>query len=112
LMIMDWTSEPVSQPQLNIVFIRLALVMVSVHSNKTLTKTNRNNISNNNNNKASKILRENWKITPRKLPSLASDIFLFYMNKMIEKAILVLVVNCTADYVYKMLACARHHTFS
>jgi hypothetical protein len=39
LMIMDLTSEPVSQPQLNVVFIRLALVMVSVHSNKTLTKT-------------------------------------------------------------------------
>jgi hypothetical protein len=36
---MDLTPEPVSQPQLNIVFIRLALVMVSVHSNKTLTKT-------------------------------------------------------------------------
>jgi hypothetical protein len=38
-MIMDLTSEPVSQPQLNVVFIRLALVMVSVHSSKTLTKT-------------------------------------------------------------------------
>jgi hypothetical protein len=37
LMIMDWTSEPVSQPQLNVVSIRLALVMVSVHSSKTLT---------------------------------------------------------------------------
>ena len=35
LMIMDWTSEPVSQPQLNVVLIRLALVMVSVHSTKT-----------------------------------------------------------------------------
>jgi hypothetical protein len=34
--------EPVSQPQLN-VFIRLALVMVSVYSSKTLTKTLPNN---------------------------------------------------------------------
>jgi hypothetical protein len=32
---MDWTSEPVSQPQLN-VLIRIALVMVSAHSSKTL----------------------------------------------------------------------------
>jgi hypothetical protein len=40
LMIMDGTSEPVSQPHLNVVFfIRLALLMVSVHSSKTLTKT-------------------------------------------------------------------------
>jgi hypothetical protein len=38
-MIMDRTSEPVSQPQLNVVLVRLALVMVSVHSSKTLTKT-------------------------------------------------------------------------
>jgi hypothetical protein len=37
--IKDLTSEPVSQPQLNVVFIRLALVMVSVHRSKTLTKT-------------------------------------------------------------------------
>jgi hypothetical protein len=29
---MDWTSEPVSLPQLNIVYMRVALVMVSVHS--------------------------------------------------------------------------------
>ena len=29
-------SEPVSQPQLNVIFIRLALVMVSLHSSKTL----------------------------------------------------------------------------
>jgi hypothetical protein len=36
---MDRTSEPVSQPQLNVVFIRLALVMVSVHNSKTPTKT-------------------------------------------------------------------------
>ena len=33
LMIMDWTTEPVSQPQLNVVFIRVALVVVSLHSN-------------------------------------------------------------------------------
>jgi len=39
LMIMDWTSGPVSQPQLNVVLVRLALVMVSVQSSKTLTKT-------------------------------------------------------------------------
>ena len=36
LMIMDRTSEPVSQTQLNVVLIRVALVMVSVHSFKTL----------------------------------------------------------------------------
>ena len=30
LMIMDWTSEPINQPQLNVVLVRLALVMVSV----------------------------------------------------------------------------------
>jgi hypothetical protein len=40
LMIMDWTSEPVSQPQVNVVLTRVALVMVSVHSSKTQTKTN------------------------------------------------------------------------
>ena len=34
-MIMDLISEPVSQPQLN-VLIRVALVMGSVHSGKTL----------------------------------------------------------------------------
>jgi hypothetical protein len=39
LMIMDWTSEPVSQPQFNVVLIRVALLMVSAHSCKTLTKT-------------------------------------------------------------------------
>jgi hypothetical protein len=39
LMIMYWTSELVSQPQLNVVLIRVALVVVSVHSNETLTKT-------------------------------------------------------------------------
>jgi len=33
---MDWTSEPVSQPQLNVVLMRVALVMLSVHSSKTL----------------------------------------------------------------------------
>jgi hypothetical protein len=36
---MDWTSEPVSQPQLNVVIYKTDLVMVSVHSSKTLTKT-------------------------------------------------------------------------
>jgi hypothetical protein len=36
---MNLTSQPVSQPQLNVVLIRVALVMVSVHSSKTLTKT-------------------------------------------------------------------------
>ena len=35
-MIMDLTSEPVSQPELNVVLIRVALVMVSVYSSKTL----------------------------------------------------------------------------
>ena len=35
-MSLDWTSEPVSQLQLNVVLMRVALVMVSVHSNKTL----------------------------------------------------------------------------
>ena len=38
LMIMGWTSEPVSQPQLNVVLIGVVLVMVSVHNSKTLTK--------------------------------------------------------------------------
>jgi len=38
-MIVDWTSEPVSQLQLNAVLIRIELVMVSVHNSKTLTKT-------------------------------------------------------------------------
>jgi hypothetical protein len=37
-MIMEWTTEPVNQPQLNIIHTILALVMVSVHSSKTLTK--------------------------------------------------------------------------
>jgi hypothetical protein len=36
LMIMDWTSEPVSQPQLNVVLLRVALVMVSAYSIKTV----------------------------------------------------------------------------
>jgi hypothetical protein len=35
---MDWTSEPLSQPQLNIILIRVALVMVSLHSNKNPNK--------------------------------------------------------------------------
>ena len=34
LMIMDWTSELVSQPQLNVVLIRVALVTMSAHSSK------------------------------------------------------------------------------
>ena len=38
-MILDGTSEPVSQPQLNAVLTRVALVMVSLHSSKTLTET-------------------------------------------------------------------------
>ena len=39
-MIMDLsTSEPVRQPQLNVVLIRVALVMVAVYSSETLTKT-------------------------------------------------------------------------
>jgi hypothetical protein len=38
-MIMDLTSEPVSQAQLNVVLVRVALVIVFVHSSKTLTKT-------------------------------------------------------------------------
>ena len=38
LMTMDETSEPVSQPQLNVVLIRIALVMVSVHRSKPLVK--------------------------------------------------------------------------
>ena len=36
-MIMDLTSEPVSQDQLNVVLIRIVLVMVSIHSSKILT---------------------------------------------------------------------------
>jgi hypothetical protein len=35
----ELTSGPVSQPQLNVVLIRVALVMISVHSSSTLTKT-------------------------------------------------------------------------
>jgi hypothetical protein len=38
MMIMDYTSKPVSQTQLNVFFIRPALVIVSLHSNKTQTK--------------------------------------------------------------------------
>jgi hypothetical protein len=38
-MIMDRTSEPASQLQLNVVCIRVALIMVSVHSRKIPTKT-------------------------------------------------------------------------
>jgi hypothetical protein len=39
LMIMDWTSEPVCQLLLYVVLIKVALVMVSVHSSKTQTNT-------------------------------------------------------------------------
>jgi hypothetical protein len=39
MMIIYWTSEHVRQPQLNIVLMSVVLVMVSVHSNKTLNKT-------------------------------------------------------------------------
>jgi hypothetical protein len=41
---MDYTSENVSQPQLNVVLLRVALVMVSAHSSKTLTKTQINQL--------------------------------------------------------------------
>jgi hypothetical protein len=37
--IMDETSETVSQTQLMFFFIRVAMVTVSLHTNKTLTKT-------------------------------------------------------------------------
>jgi hypothetical protein len=37
-MIMDWTPESGGQPQLNVGLIRVALVVVSLHRNKTLTK--------------------------------------------------------------------------
>jgi len=39
LIIMDCTFEPVSQPQLGVILVRVVLVMVSVHSNETLSKT-------------------------------------------------------------------------
>jgi hypothetical protein len=42
LMIMNWTSEPLRQTHLNVVLIKVASVMVSVHSSKTLTKTGSN----------------------------------------------------------------------
>jgi hypothetical protein len=35
----ETTSEPISQPQLNVDFIRVAMVMVSLDSNETLIKT-------------------------------------------------------------------------
>lgn len=38
LMIIYWTSESVSQSQLNVVLIRVTLVIVSVHKSKALTK--------------------------------------------------------------------------
>ena len=37
-MIMFWTSEILSRPQLNIFFLRVALFMVSLYINETLTK--------------------------------------------------------------------------
>jgi hypothetical protein len=40
---MGWTCGPISQPQLNVVLMRVALVMVSVHSSQTLTKMHFNN---------------------------------------------------------------------
>jgi hypothetical protein len=36
---MDWTFEPVNQPQIHIVLTRVALAMVSLHSSKTQAKT-------------------------------------------------------------------------
>jgi hypothetical protein len=36
---MGLTSEPVTQPQLNVILIRIAVIMVSVLSSKTLSKT-------------------------------------------------------------------------
>ena len=39
LRIMGLTSEPVTQPQLNVILIRIAVIMVSVLSSKTLSKT-------------------------------------------------------------------------
>jgi hypothetical protein len=41
--IMERTSEPVSQPQLNVVLLRVAMIMASLHSNEILTKTVFNN---------------------------------------------------------------------
>ena len=38
-MIMGRTSESKNQPQLHVVFIKVTLVIVSVYSSKTLTKT-------------------------------------------------------------------------
>jgi hypothetical protein len=55
-MIMDWTSEPVSQSQLNVVLVRVALVMVSVHNSKTLTKTD---------SKEKQVLGTFWKVTEK-----------------------------------------------
>lgn len=39
MMIMDYTSETVSQSQLKLSFIRVAVFMLSFHSNRTLTRT-------------------------------------------------------------------------
>jgi hypothetical protein len=38
IMIMDRISEPVSQPQLNVLLVRVIVVMVSLHRNKSLAK--------------------------------------------------------------------------
>jgi hypothetical protein len=38
LLQVNWSSESVSQPHLNVVLIRVALVMMSVHRSKTLSK--------------------------------------------------------------------------
>lgn len=39
VMTMVETTEPISQPQVNVVLIKVALVVVSVHSSRTLTNT-------------------------------------------------------------------------
>ena len=39
MIITGWTPETVRQPQLNVFFKRVALVMVSLHINETLSKT-------------------------------------------------------------------------
>jgi hypothetical protein len=66
LMIMDRTSEPVSQPQLNVVFMRFALVMVSVHSSKTLTKTRIHTYPKSDRGQISNIYKELKKVDSRK----------------------------------------------
>jgi hypothetical protein len=44
--IMNLSSETASQPQLGLFLIRVAMVMVSLHSNETLTKRERNPVLN------------------------------------------------------------------